>query len=334
MTRQILVSAAPDVPTEPREGAELGRWLTHDLRPKGALEGRLAAPSVPPESRRSEPAASDFGRWLASDLTPRRSAAPPDSLAPQLLPARVDSVLPAPPDSVRVVPIAIVPVGGTELSVVPPALVTPPISRATRPLPALTTAALVPAALVPAALAPAALAPVARVPADEASSLVPSRDLEDEDLLVLPSRRGALAKLSPRARRRSFAVAGALLLAVGLLSMRGRAPSDAAVTASAAEPFGVLAALPPPPPDDVPLPPQPEPPPSTEARLGARAASDEAPGDVDPEDPRWRLGGPSVKRFADVASPTLSRLAREQLEQARKRDEELRRAAKRAKAER
>jgi hypothetical protein len=45
---------------------------------------------------------------------------------------------------------------------------------------------------------------------------------------------------------------------------------------------------------------------------------------LDPLDPRDSLGGPSVRRYADVPSPTLSRLAREQRRLARERDDAVR----------
>jgi hypothetical protein len=48
------------------------------------------------------------------------------------------------------------------------------------------------------------------------------------------------------------------------------------------------------------------------------------------EDPRSFLGGPSVRRYADVPSPTLSRLASEQRKLQRQRDEVVRKAKAKA----
>jgi hypothetical protein len=56
---------------------------------------------------------------------------------------------------------------------------------------------------------------------------------------------------------------------------------------------------------------------------GSRAQPEEL---TDPRDPRFSLGGPNVRRYADVPSPTLSRLAREQRRLAREREEAVRNA--------
>jgi hypothetical protein len=252
MTRQILVSASPAAPRPDGDSAEFGRWLTNDLRPKGApKESRPRAPVVLPSPDAPDPQQAEFARWLTHDLRPRGSSMPPpDSLSPQLLP---------------------------ELEAAPPPL-----------------------------------AP---------------HELDDDDLSVLPARSKALALFGSRERRRSLAVLGVLLLASGFFLMRGSKPvTDLTDSAAAADASGVAVVLPPPPPDE----------PSEEAdpvvELDAtgrpRPAAPQGP-PVDPEDPRFRLGGPSVGRFPDLPPPTLSRLAREELQQARERDEAARKAAKR-----
>jgi hypothetical protein len=118
-----------------------------------------------------------------------------------------------------------------------------------------------------------------------------------------------------------------LVLAVGV-GFRQRSGRDAVTAASAASPTtGVSAVLPPPPPSEDELLASPEQPPEPPpVRHQAAASSDEPDDALDPLDPRNSLGGPSVRRYADVPSTTLSRLAREQRRLARERDEAIRKA--------
>ena len=109
------------------------------------------------------------------------------------------------------------------------------------------------------------------------------------------------------------------------LQMGGGAASVDAESASAASGAAIAGALPPPPPTTGSLESPPEPAPSTLAPrvVGRRAEPD---GLTDPRDPRFSLGGPNVRRYADVPSPTLSRLAQEQRRLAREREEAARNA--------
>ena len=101
MKRRILVFTPPSegeadhVVAEAPAGArssELGRWLTHELRAKGAPKpSRPPAPIVLPSPDASDPAQAEFARWLTSDLRPRGSSVPPQALAPQVPP---DSLAP------------------------------------------------------------------------------------------------------------------------------------------------------------------------------------------------------------------------------------------------
>jgi hypothetical protein len=148
--------------------------------------------------------------------------------------------------------------------------------------------------------------------------------LDDDDLAVLPGRRRAAG--SGR-KKRAFALLGVacLVIAVGV-GFRQRDGSDAGTAASLGSPTDVSAALPPPPPSEDELlaaPEQPPEPPPVRHKAAASAEPDDA---IDPLDPRDSLGGPSVRRYADVPSPTLSRLAREQRRLARERDEAVRKA--------
>ncbi len=148
--------------------------------------------------------------------------------------------------------------------------------------------------------------------------------LEEDDFSVLPGRRRAAG--SGR-KKYALALLGLVLLggALGLGLGNGGASGNAAELAGAASAADIPAALPPPPPASGALEPPPEPAPSAPApRTGA---SREAPDELtDPRDPRFSLGGPNVRRYADVASPTLSRLAREQRRLAREREEAARNA--------
>src|SRR4051812_17504779 len=97
--RRTLFSDVPrssDAPSEPapasgvEEGpTDFGRWLTHDLRPKGAPSQPPAIeerPSQPPTVVIPVPEQAELANWLLRDLRPR-SSAPPDAGV------RVDSLL-------------------------------------------------------------------------------------------------------------------------------------------------------------------------------------------------------------------------------------------------
>jgi hypothetical protein len=181
-----------------------------------------------------------------------------------------------------------------------------------------------------------ALAPAA-VPASEAlqlaplDSLVPHavtepppalalRDpqLDEEDLAVLPSRRG-----KKRDWRKLVVLAALVSVAAAVLWVsRGSRVEQLADTAATAAPAMMAAPLPPPPPSEAELGAAPaEPEPSTAApAAGASAAAVAAEPALDPAPGRrgGRRAGDAVARFADLPSPTLSRLAREEQQRARK----------------
>ncbi|HTV17227.1 MAG TPA: hypothetical protein VMG12_01110, partial [Polyangiaceae bacterium] len=160
------------------------------------------------------------------------------------------------------------------------------------------------------------------VPEPESLPVVAPSSLEDDDLAVLPGRRRST---SPDRRKYAFVLLGVLCFAaaivVGVTQRGGAGSADAAQAASAPEEG---AALPPPPPsaDEVLAPEQP--PEAPVQRAGKRA--EPADDGLDPLDPRNLTGGggPNVRRYADVPSPTLSRLAREQRRLSRERDDAVR----------
>ena len=177
----------------------------------------------------------------------------------------------------------------------------------------------------------ATLAPCPRSPncvssqaPDEAHRVAPLalRDvaLDEEDLAVLPSRRGK------KRDWRKLVVLAALLSVGGAVLWVLSAPrvEQEAGAAAAAAPAVLTAPLPPPPPADAELAePVAEPEPAAPAAAagqgtGAGAEAEEAPLDPGTPGPRGRRAGDAVARFADLPSPTLSRLAREEQERARK----------------
>src|SRR3954462_6420439 len=88
MMRRTLASESPR-PGAARDdtASDLGRWLTRDLHPKGAVPEPASTERVKLTGSGvvSEPAA-EFSRWLLADLRPRNSSPPPvDSFAPQLV---------------------------------------------------------------------------------------------------------------------------------------------------------------------------------------------------------------------------------------------------------
>jgi hypothetical protein len=164
-----------------------------------------------------------------------------------------------------------------------------------------------------------------------ASTPVPPT-LEEDDFSVLPGRRRAPAGSG---RKKYAVLLLGLMLLGGALVLRLRGGADLAQagassgTASAADGAGAL----PPPPGSGALEAPPEE--TVSAPVGRGAGAREQPAELtDPRDPRFSLGGPNVRRYADVPSPTLSRLAREQRRLAREREEAARNAKPAAKAER
>jgi hypothetical protein len=138
--------------------------------------------------------------------------------------------------------------------------------------------------------------------------------LEAEDLAVLPSRGGK------KRDWRKLVVLAALLSVAGALLWVATGPKSEELAAAAAAPAMMVAPLPPPPPAEAEVlqpAPEPAPAPTAPAGAGAVAAAREPALDVTPGS-RGRRSGDAVARFADLPSPTLSRLAREELQRARK----------------
>jgi hypothetical protein len=302
----IRQNPVPNSQQTSQEGdAELARWLTRDLRVKGAP---LSSP--PGAASTSAPSEAEvLAGWLVQDLTPKHSVRPRASLAPSEPPP--PAPLAAAPSAP---PLPVSPFRDARGSEPPP----PP-----EPPPVLAQASNVDVA------GPVALAPVDSLAPQEVMLDAPSLPagspaaLDDDDLAVLPGRRRAAG--SGR-KKRALLLLGVscLVLAVGV-GFRQRSGSDAVTAASSASPTGVSAVLPPPPPseDELLAPEQPPEPPVRHHTAASSAEPDDA---LDPLDPRNSLGGPSVRRYADVPSPTLSRLAREQRRLQRERDEAVRKA--------
>jgi hypothetical protein len=324
---------------------DLASWLTRDLRPKGApLSSPPSAESAPPPSE-----AEVLAGWLTQDLTPKNSLRPRASGPPsERLPA--SGRVSAPPPAAVSLPAVSLP--AVSLPAAPsrtmpsPAVSSPPVSfpaspfrdvrgseppppaashmppRARSPLPP----APVEVAVAPSA-APAAadsLAPQVVTPDPPSLPVVAPAALDDDDLAVLPGRRRAEG--SDR-KKYAFVLLGVLCFAAAIgVGIRQRGGSDASAAGSLGSPTDVSGALPPPPPSADDLLAAPEPPPEAKPPRRATAGSDEPDDALDPLDPRNALGGPSVRRYADVPSPTLSRLAREQRRLQRERDEAKRKA--------
>jgi hypothetical protein len=288
--------------------------------------------SEPPESRPADAERAVLAGWLTRDLTPKHSLRAPAALTrasepPSDLPAAGGSLSPGAPtatlslsdvwDDAHVGREA--PAARTEASV----------SEA-RPARAVLSAADVPAWQAVVAASEVPLANGALATSQLPSAIVPVA-LEEDDLSVLPGRRRAAAG-SGRAKLALALLLGLLLVGIGLVVRLGEGPSgnrEAANEPAGPSDNGVL--LPPPPAFVAPLSTAEA---SAPAHVRRGGAHSEEPEEVmDPRDPRFSLGGPSVRRYADVPSPTLSRLAREQRRLAHERDEALRnaKAAKAAK---
>ncbi|MEO8178338.1 MAG: hypothetical protein ABI895_05840 [Deltaproteobacteria bacterium] len=299
--RRTLLSDLPrssDPPSEPAPasgveegGGDFARWLTHDLRAKGSPSQVPLAerPSQPPSVLIPVPEQAQLANWLMRDLRPR-SSAPPDagvyreSSLPLGSPTALESV---PPSELLLAPDSLVP-----HTLVPDTLV--------------------PDTLVPDTLVPDTMseAPLARAPALEPA-------LDEDDLSVLPSRRG-----KGRERRRQALILLSALLGVAGLSLWLRSQGQAEATQGAGPAANVplaAAPLPPPPPwlpEDTVEETAPLAPTATVRRSGAAADVDDG---LEPG-PRGRRAGDAVARFADLPLATQSKLAREERQKARARD--------------
>jgi hypothetical protein len=337
MIRQNPVSNPQE--TSQAGDPELGRWLTRDLRAKGAPlssappPSTSAAPSAPPSE------AEVLAGWLTRDLTPKHSthpraaSVPPAAKLSGLPPAAKPSELPqaAPPPPSVMMPFAPAP-RDDQFSVPPPRSPFPLAAPSPVAAPPPPQAAPSPAVVVASAgvaepsVAPGPVDTLApqMVPPDAASLPVLAPGvLEDDDLAVLPGRRRAAGS---ERKKYAFVLLGVLCFAAAIvIGVRQRGGVDAGGSASAASSTDESAALPPPPPSEDELLATPEAAPAPPVRRAGNRS--EAPDDaLDPLDSIDSLGGPSVRRYADVPSPTLSRLAREQRRLARERDEALRKA--------
>lgn len=312
MVRQNPVSSPQE--TSDAGDPEFARWLTRDLRAKGAPLSSPPSSSAPAAPSEAEVLAS----WLARDLTPKNSLRPRSSAPPPSPPLAVlghSAPTPrAPAANVPPAPVPISPFRDVRDSEGPlaTALPQPRQQQEATPHVAAATAAAVDS------LAPQELPEPAPLP------VVAPASLDDDDLAVLPGRRRGAG--SDR-KKYAFVLLGVLCFAAAIVvGLNQRDGSGAPGAASLASPTDVGAALPPPPPsaDDLLAASEqtPEPPPARRAATPAEEPDDA----LDPLDPRSSLGGPSVRRYADVPSPTLSRLAREQRRLQRQRDEAVRRA--------
>jgi hypothetical protein len=306
MVRQNPVSNHQE--TSQAGDPELARWLTRDLRPKGApLSSPPPSASAPPPSE-----AEVLAGWLTQDLTPKNSLLPRASVSPALSsPAAPLRAVSSPPISFPASPFR--DVRGSES----PAPVASPLPPAAAPV---QVAAASPAA--PAAF-DSSTPQVVVTPEPPSLPVVAPAALEEDDLAVLPGRRRTEG--SDR-KKYAFVLLGVLCFAAAIgLGIRQRGSGDAGSASSVASATDESGALPPPPPSADELLAAPEPTPAAPPRR-AKTSSDEPDDALDPLDPRNALGGPSVRRYADVPSPTLSRLAREQRRLQRERDEAQRKA--------
>jgi len=262
--------------------------------------------SVPPPATGSAPPdtgldaeASDLGRWLALDL--RAKGVPSEPPPPELPSVHQKRIVDAEqPDN------------------------------ASWRVPALRQRG---SSLPPDSLAPQEVATAL------ASEPVPPPDLDDEDLAVLPSLAGL-----PKARQPARALMGVgVLLMISLVGGwwwgRGQIVGGEGVDApSVASPHVLATALPPPPPELLEDEAEPEldPPAAvTTKTAGSEAASESEL--LQPRDPRGAQGrraGDSVARFPDLPSPTLSRLSKDERQEARSRDDSTRATVRASSAQR
>jgi hypothetical protein len=336
MVRQISVST-PNTSSTPDDASELGRWLTRELRFKGAP---LASPPSSEQSGAPQRERSALAGWLTRDLVPKHAIRPlaSRSVPPSEAPAQRREPFLKEVSFTDAAPPAREPArAATALLEAPSTGDAQPLhGRSTQRFAALpdevppskemafSAANEAPSSSEPPSQREAPPASVVLAPSPAPSAL--ALGLEEDDLAVLPGRRRSSG--SRRAKLALGLLLGLLLVGIVLVTQLNQGPTDPLdVTASDTPPSdGVL--LPPPPTSDVPLPvPEPE---RAAAVRRAGSAPAEPEGLMDPRDPRFVNGGPNVRRYADVPSPTLSRLAREQRRLARERDEAAR-AAKAAK---
>src|SRR5690606_30421174 len=94
MVRQTPVSN-PQAATAGASPADLGRWLTRGLRPKGAP---LPAPPEPPQAPASPPSEADLlAGWLTRGLTPKKSLRPSAPASRESLPPAASAPEPREP---------------------------------------------------------------------------------------------------------------------------------------------------------------------------------------------------------------------------------------------
>jgi hypothetical protein len=342
MVRQISVST-PNTSSTPDDASELGRWLTRELRFKGAP---LASPPPSEQSGAPQRERNSLAGWLARDLVPKHAVRPlasrsvppseapaqrrepflkevsfTDAAPPAREPARAATALLEAPSTGDAQPLH---GRSTQRFAAFPDEVPPSKEMAFSAANAAPSWSEPPSQREAPLQTEAPPASVVLAPSPAPSAL--ALGLEEDDLAVLPGRRRSSG--SRRAKLALGLLLGLLLVGIVLVTQLNQGPTDPLdVTASDTPPSdGVL--LPPPPTSDVPLPvPEPE---RAAAVRRAGSGPSEPEGLMDPRDPRFVNGGPNVRRYADVPSPTLSRLAREQRRLARERDEAAR-AAKAAK---
>jgi hypothetical protein len=170
-------------------------------------------------------------------------------------------------------------------------------------------------------LPPDSLVPhaVSEVPSAPLPASLPPASLDDEDLAVLPSRRGA----GLRTRWRHAVVLAALLTLAGALIWVGMAPpaeqAAGEVAAAASAPMMAAPLPPPPPPEGMELEAEPLPEAAPAAASRGHASEDDFDPESDERGPRGRRAGDAIARFADLPGATLSRLARDERQKARSR---------------
>ncbi|MEY2930678.1 MAG: hypothetical protein RL033_1427 [Pseudomonadota bacterium] len=283
-------SSEPD-PATPVAGpvSDFGHWLTRDLRAKGTPSELPAAelpaaelPAAEPTAVELSPAERPSAERPSAERPSQHTVLITDAPEPELNSFLVRDLRPrgsVPPEVLRATLLA-----SKWESVVPPD------------------------SLVPHAVSEAPPA-----------SLVLAPQLEAEDLAVLPSRgRG-------KKNWRQLVVLAALLSVAGALLwvVTGPQAEGLAGAAATAAPAMISVPLPPPPPAEAaPVEPAVVPEPSVAPVTAGTSTAAREPESDGPESDepgrRGRRAGDAVARFADLPSPTLSRLAREEHKRARK----------------
>ena len=182
------------------------------------------------------------------------------------------------------------------------------------------------------------LPPDSLAPQEMTTSVAPEPvgppELDEEDLAVLPSLAGL-----PKPRRPAQALMGfGVLLMISVVGGwwwgRGQiVDSGSGAAAPAASPHVVATALPPPPPElaegeDELEPALVSPAADTTKATGASESESFQSRQDDPLGRRGRRVGDSVARFPDLPSPTLSRLTKDERQEARSRDDSARATAR------